>query len=445
VNAIGALFTLVAVFYTFTLPREKVLFPLILAALYMTRGQVLAIGPANFTIPQLLVTAGFLRARSRGEHITDGLHTADKLLIGWAVLLVADSAFHTPDAWVYRCGLVWTELGCYFLYRTYITDVADAMRVFKWICAVSVPLAVLMLVEKVTDHNVFGSLGGVVEYSLIRDGHVRAAGPFAHPILAGTTGTAIMALGLAVRKDSPRHTWLGFVGGGGIVMAATSSGPIMMFIFILAALFAWRWRYRMKTVRWLLLSGVLLLNAVMHDPVYFLMARIDISGGSQGYFRAQLIRSSIEHLSEWWLAGTDWTRHWMASGNHANTNHTDITNQLLAEGVLGGLPLMAVYLAIVLRAFKDVGRALAQHAQRPLAEQTLIWGLGALLFGYFMNYWTISLFDQSVMFFYLCTASIQSIVRTHPLPAPSRSDERAAPPAVARDRFLPSAQGAVRK
>ena len=52
----------------------------------------------------------------------------------------------------------------------------------------------------------------------------------------------------------------------------------------------------------------------MEDPIYFLMARIDISGGSQGYFRAQLIRSLIDHLSEWWLAGKDYTRHWMASG-----------------------------------------------------------------------------------------------------------------------------------
>ncbi len=67
------------------------------------------------------------------------------------------------------------------------------------------------------------------------------------------------------------------------------------------------------------------------------MARIDIIGGSQGYYRAQLIRSSLEHLSEWWATGTDYTRHWMSSGIYANNRHTDITNHFLAMGV------MAVY------------------------------------------------------------------------------------------------------
>jgi hypothetical protein len=206
--------------------------------------------------------------------------------------------------------------------------------------------------------------------------------------------------------------------------------------FTVVALLAWKCRHRMRALRWMIVAGLLVLNEVMKDPIYFLMARIDISGGSQGYFRAQLIRSSIEHIDEWWMAGTDYTRHWMATGNHANTRHTDITNHLLGEGVLGGLPLMLVFLAIVAFSFRDVGRALAQHATAALPQQRLIWGLGAILFGYFMNFWTISLFDQSVMFLYLMFASIQSVVR-RPVAVPTLAPRQATTPAVAHEAMVP--------
>lgn len=411
-NAIGAIFFVVAAICTFALPRRLAIMPLLLGALYMTRGQVLEIGPANFTIPQLLVTAGFLRAMSRGERITDGMHTVDKLLLLWAAILIGTSVFHTDDAWLYRSGIVWTELGCYFLFRIFITSLDDVVDVFKAICVLAMPMAFLMLYEKASGQNPFGSLGGVVATSLIRDGNIRAAGPFAHPILAGTTGAAIVGMGLALRKISLRHTIAAWISGGSIVMAATSSGPILMVCFTVVALFAWACRRHMRALRWVVVAGLLVLNGVMKDPIYFLMARIDLSGGSQGYFRAQLIRSSMEHFDEWWLAGTDYTRNWMATGNHANTRHTDITNHLLGEGVLGGMPLMIVFIAIVAYSFRDAGRALAQHAKAPVPQQALIWGVGSLLFGYFMNFWTISLFDQSVMFLYLVFASIQSIVRS---------------------------------
>ena len=80
---------------------------------------------------------------------------------------------------------------------------------------------------------------------------------------------------------------------------------------------------------------------------------------------------------------------------------------------------MLGFLAILAYSFRDVGRALAQCAASSTADQSLIWGAGALLFGFTMNFWSISLFDQSVIFFYLCLAAIQSIVRQPALLPPS--------------------------
>lgn len=414
-NAVGVAYAVLASMLMLMLPRRLALLPLLLSATYMTRGQILEIGPANFTIPQLLVTVGFMRAVARGEGVADGMHCVDKLILLWAAVLIGTSTFHTSEAWLYRSGIVWTELGCYFLFRIFLQNLEDVRNTFKFMGVAMLPLAGLMLLEKATGTNPFGSLGGVNAYSLVRDSHIRAGGPFAHPILAGTVGATAIGMALATWKSSRGRALAGWLSGTGIVVAATSSGPILMVGFIVVGLLAWRFRDCMRAVRWTIVASLFVVNAVMQDPIYFLMARIDISGGSQGYYRSQLIRSSIEHLDEWWLAGTDFTRHWMSSGVYANSRHADITNHILAMGVLGGLPLMMVLIAILAYSFRDVGRAIAQRRAESIENRFLVWALGALLFGFFMNFWSISLFDQSIIFYYLCLASIQSIVRQEPL------------------------------
>jgi hypothetical protein len=202
---------------------------------------------------------------------------------------------------------------------------------------------------------------------------------------------------------------LGMATALAIVLASTSSGPIMMLLFAVLGLALYRVRRHLAALRWLGLAGVLALAAVMKDPFYFVMARIDITGGSTGYHRAQLIRSSIDHLHEWWLAGTDVTRHWMPTGIFANPNHTDMTNHVLQMGVWGGLPLIAVFLLMLAAAFRQVGRALDSGPRGGGERAWLAWTLGAVLFAHLLNFMSISLFDQSIVFFYVVLASIGAL------------------------------------
>jgi hypothetical protein len=167
-------------------------------------------------------------------------------------------------------------------------------------------------------------------------------------------------------------------------------------------------RDSLRAIRWFMLLAVVALDLVMNDPVYFLMARIDMTGGSAGWHRAQLIRSSLEHLDEWWLAGTDYTRGWMATGQ-VNEAHTDITNHVLAAGVIGGLPLMVLLIMTLIAAFRAVGRALRQSEHASLEHRFLTWTLGATLFGHVVNFLAIALFDQSVVFYYLVLAAIGAV------------------------------------
>jgi hypothetical protein len=408
-------------------PRRWGAIALVMGALYATRGQVIEVGPANLTIPRLLVLAGFLRAFTRGERVNNGIHGVDCLMVFWALLLLATSAWHSVDGWVFRSGMIVTEVGCYLLFRIFLQELADVVFVLKVVCVAMVPIAALMLVEKQTGNNLLSVLGGVSELATIRDGNIRAGGPFAHPILAGTIGAACAAVGLALWRYSPFAALCGVLSGAGMVYASTSSGPVLMVLVMLVGFSLWYARRYMRLVLGVAAAGILLLSFVMNDPVYFLVARIDISGGSTGYFRAQLIRSSLEHLSEWWLAGTDYTRHWMPSGIEANSYHTDITNHILMMGVLGGLPLLISFLTILFCSFRDVGKAMRIYVADPVREQFAVWSLGVLLFGFFATFWSISLYDQSIVFFWLIVAAIQSVAHRPALPCSAMLDRTSEP------------------
>jgi hypothetical protein len=212
-----------------------------------------------------------------------------------------------------------------------------------------------------------------------------------------------------------------------IVWSATSSGPVLMLMSIALALLLYPFRGALPALRWTALLGLIALHFIMNDPVYFLTAKIDITGGSQGWYRAQLIRSSIEHINEWWLFGTDYTRHWMPSGTHANDVQADITNYYLQMGVWGGLLLMLLFALTLLVAFRLVGRALRDARTVPPQRRFFVWSLGAVLFGQVVNMLSISLFDQSSVFLYLVLAAIAAVASRH---APSRV--RVAPAPIAR-------------
>jgi hypothetical protein len=408
-NSIGMVFTLIASVFMATLPRRLAPIPLLLGAIYITRDQILMVGPAHFTVVQILITVGMIRAVVRGEWIAGGMNNVDRALILWAAWMIGSSAFHVSGAWVFRAGILWTNLGSYFLFRIFFQDDEDVKFVFKALCVLLVPAAILMILEKFHGKDYIAALGGVSVVPNFREGHFRAQGAFAHAILAGTAGAGCFPMALYFWKNHRKLSLSGLFGAGGMVFATTSSGPVMMLIFSIFGLLLWKIRRYLRAFRWFMLVAIIVLDMIMKAPVYFLMARIDISGGSTGYYRAQLIRTSIEHLHEWWSVGTDYTRHWMATGQHGNDQHADITNHFLAMGVGGGLLLIFLFIIVLVVAFNLVGKTLRENENAPIEHSYLSWTLGATLFGYVWEFFSISLFDQSVVFFHLILASICAV------------------------------------
>jgi len=408
-SGIGLPVALVCVIGFLTIPRKWALLPVLVAALYVPASQELEIGALHFTVLRLLVIAGVVRVISSGESMAGGLNYGDFLAVIWAVWAVFSSIFHREGVWLTRFGEIYTALGLYYLFRVYLRSPEDFERLFKLLCLLFLPLAAAMLLEKLTFKNYFGPLFGRSGNPYLRHGNVRAFGPFVHPITAGTVGAVCLPMALYVWRLDRKLALAGLVGTGLVVFSSRSSGPILTTLSIFGGLALWRIRRQLRLVRWGVVILLVLINFVMQDPIYYLIARIDLAGGSTGWYRANLIRAAIEHLGDWWLVGTDVTSNWAGANVINGTTDVDITNYYIRMGVNGGLPLMLLFIARLVAGFAGVGKTLSQNQNAPREQQFLIWIMGSILLGHVVTFFSVAYFDPAaVLFLELNLAAIGS-------------------------------------
>jgi hypothetical protein len=219
-----------------------------------------------------------------------------------------------------------------------------------------------------------------------------------------------------------------------MIYASNSSGPVLSGLMAITALFMWRYRQHTRLIPWLLVFGYIGFDFVMNAPAYYILARVGIIDGRTAWHRAYLIERAIYYLHEWWLAGTDVTRHWMPYGIAWSERHSDITNHYLAMGVVGGLPLMLLFIAILIKGFSFVGKMLRQAKDLPQESQFFIWAFGASLFTHAVTFMSVSYFDQSVVFLYLTLGAIGSMSSTA-VTARCREQSTNVPFTLSADKF----------
>jgi len=394
------------------LPRRWAPLPLIVGACYMTRAQTVEVGVASLTVVRLLIPVGFLRILIRGERIRGGVNALDVLMIVWGVWMVGSVAFHAnPESpFVLRVRDLYEAWGLYLLFRVFCQTREDIRTLCQILAVVLVPIAVAMLAEKWTGANIFARFGGVPQFSTVRNGVIRAQGPFAHSILAGSIGGVCLPAIFPLWRDRRLTAAIGIAACLAIVFASGSSGPILAAGSGIGVLLLWPIRERMRLVRWTTAAIYIGLELVMNRPAYFIMADVDLMGGSTSWYRVQLIRSTFQHFNEWWLVGTDYTRHWMPSGVPSNPTQTDITNHYIAMGVVGGLLLMVLFICLFIKAFWYVGAAIRSEVDD--RNKFYCWAIGASLFAHAMTCLSISYFDASIIFLYLTLAASAATLAT---------------------------------
>jgi hypothetical protein len=410
-NPVAFIFFVICAFALLMVPRKWAPAALLTGSIYMTLGQGIEVATISLPVYRMMLLVGLIRVVLRGETLIGGFNLIDKLVVGWSCWAIFASLFHDPEraGVISACGNVFNLSMIYFLIRIWCTDLDEVRDIIIFVAFLLVPIALEMVMEKVTGRNLFSVLGGVPENVAMREGKLRAQGPFLHAILAGTVGATCVPLFIGLLSKYRIAAIVGIVAGVVMTFASASSGPVMSLLAGMGAVILWRYRKHLHKLRIAAVTTYLVLMVVMKQPPYYLISRIDISGGSTGWHRSFLIEQTFNHLSEWWLFGTDITRHWMPmQGIASDPQHTDITNYYIGFGVFAGLPSMLVIIAILLIAFSWVGRILTSWGDINPQRNFMIFCFGASLFSHAATSISVAYFDQSMLFFWLTVAVISS-------------------------------------
>lgn len=343
VTILGLAFLLSMVFLTLRLGRQKALIPLLITTCYVPLGQQFVIAGLDLQFFRILLLAGWARVWFRNEMADLKLTTMDKLFLWWAAATVVMGTFAdlSMSRFINRAGVTFNALGTYFLVRCWVRDNDDVIHGVRFLAVMIVPLALSMIVEKVTGRNIFYVFGGVPEFTGVREGRLRCQGAFRHPILAGTYGATLFPLFIGLWFARPADKVRAVVGAFSamvVAVAAASSGALLAMMAAMAGMLVWRVRDHMRWVRWGMVIAIGVLAVLMNAPVWFIIARVSEVAGGTGWYRSYLIDQAIKHFDEWWLVGSTYTVHWAPAGEVVvgDPNNMDIINNYVAEGLGGG-------------------------------------------------------------------------------------------------------------
>jgi hypothetical protein len=399
---------LIAIVLVFLLPRKYVIWPVLVTAFLIPIGQAVLVGGLHFFVIRIIILAVAARIFVSMFTSPEGAFgnrwsTLDNIFVLWALFraLAGILVFSfNPSAVVYQGGFLLDALGGYFALRYLIRDDDDIYKAIRVFAVISVIIAGCMLFEKFHQVNVFGLLGGVRATPEVRLGSVRAEGPFQHELLAGTFGATLLPLFFLLwkRGKSQILAVLGAISSAVMVVTSHSSTSVLAYAAALIAICAWPLRRHMRPVRWAIVLVLVTLHLAMKAPVWFLIARVDIVGGSSGYHRAMLVNDFITHFRDWWLVGTAENAQW-------GFTMWDLCNQFVSEGELGGLATFACFVAMIVLAFSRIGKA-RKSVEGDREKEWYFWLLGATLLSHVTAFFGVSYFDQTRVLWFATLAFV---------------------------------------
>lgn len=402
----------VAVVMLFVVPRAYTLWPVIFIGCFVAPAQRIVVFGMDWTILRLTLLAGLLRAVVLIMQMRrpPRWHRIDTWLVLWLTSGVLVYMVREPSVASLnnRLGWAFEYAAAYFLVRTAVVTWKDVRSLFCCFAFMSLPVAVAFANEQLTRYNVFGLMGGVELITREREGRLRCQGAFAHPILAGTYWAVVLPfIAVLFWQRSFRYKALaaiGVVSALTIVAACASSGPVASVLAAAVAALLLLVRAHFTYIRIGTVAVLTLLHLVMEAPVWHLVARIDIVGGSTGWHRFNLIDQWIRNADNWFLIGTSSTSTWAA------IPVVDITNQYVLEAIRGGALSLFMFVGFLWAAFSTLGRTARrlERAEHRL-EAGLCWAVGVSLFVHATSWLAVSYFGQILVLTVLVPALAANI------------------------------------
>jgi hypothetical protein len=168
----------------------------------------------------------------------------------------------------------------------------------------------------------------------------------------------------------------------------------------------------------------------MHGPVWSLIEKIDLTGGSSNYHRYMLVDNCIRHFSDWWLVGYKNYGSW-------GWDMWDLCNQFVVSALTGGLVTLVLYIMIFKRSFRAIGMA-RKRAGWDRRQEWLLWCLGSAVFANIVASFGINYMVHLLMCLFLLLVCV-SVVAFEAKQTTVRSAEAA--PAKVQFQSAPAAEG----
>lgn len=430
---------LVAIVLMLVLPRKYVVIPFFIALFLCPAGQNFYLGGIHLFVTRFLIFAGWIRlmaSKVSGHKLWAGFTSLDKVFLGWAIFRAFAFLVRFPDtgAFIYQGGFLIDYIGGFFLIRALIRDEEDIERIIKLLVGIAVVLAITMTYEEFTAVNLFGIIGHAPIIPQFRNGHVRALGPFEHPLLAGAFAATLLPLFFWLWKGGKSKV-LAAVGILAITIATIMtqcSTPILAYGAAVFALCFWYFRKQMRLVRWGIVAGIIALQMVMKANFWWAIQHLDVVGGSSGWHRAELVDLFLRDFPHWWLVGTAHNASW-------GFMSWDLLNQYVKEGEEGGLLTFVLFIAMICICFRWLGNR-RKSVEGDSQKEWYVWIFAAALFAHVIGYFGVSYFDQT-RFAWMALLAMISVVAAPVRAAEKVPQEAAVLPVVPRP-WLPAAEKA---
>lgn len=390
-----------------TVKSNKTVIPFLITGCFVTEYQRIVVAGFDFTMLRILITVGLVRIVLKREWVSLKLNSIDKTFIIYVVMNTIIYTFRSFEfsAFENRLGFVINALGMYFFFRIQIKNVDDLKIVIITLAYISLIMSLFMLFENRTGRNFFSLFGGVPEFTQIREGRLRCQGAFIHPLMAGAFAATQIPLMLILIRDGRKRKTIGFIGlftSTIIAITSATSGALLSILAVIIGFFMWSFHSNMKAIRGLVIFSLIILHFVMKAPVWALVGRVSVVGGSTGYHRFILIDSGIRHFKDWWLMGLESTEYW-------GYGLWDITNQYVAEGVEGGLVSLILFISVIVLCFKYIGLSIVKYEGDKI-KQKFFWSLGVALFSHLVAFIGMHYFaGQSYIGWFLLLSSISTV------------------------------------
>jgi hypothetical protein len=136
-----------------------------------------------------------------------------------------------------------------------------------------------------------------------------------------------------------------------------------------------------------------------------LIQNAGVIGGSSGYHRYILVDSFFRHFGDWWLLGARNVADW-------GYFSYDIANQYVGIGESAGLVPFIFFIAIIVYAFKYLGRA--RQTTSEIVDPRFLWAIGCALLAHVVAFFGLSYFDQMIVSWYALLAIISAAAAPSP-------------------------------